>query len=87
MLAGVLAEVAACASVPEGAAFSEKLNRAAYTAGGLVAAGHLEETEAENVLKEVAEQARPGQDRRSALIIRSGLNAGARRPLPLGSRQ
>ncbi|MFD7474106.1 bifunctional DNA primase/polymerase [Streptomyces sp. NPDC059837] len=48
-LATLLAEVADCAAVPEGAAFSEKLNRAAYTAGGLVAAGHLSADEAERV--------------------------------------
>ncbi|MGW7417681.1 bifunctional DNA primase/polymerase [Streptomyces sp. NPDC054863] len=81
-----LAEVAGCAAVPEGAAFSEKLNRAAYTAGGLVAAGHLTQNEAENILKEVAEQARPGQERRYTPIIRSGLNAGSLRPLSLRSR-
>jgi hypothetical protein len=85
-LGKVLAEVAGCAAVPEGAAFSEKLNRAAYTAGGLVAAGHLTETEAGNILKEVAEQARPGQERRYNPIIRSGLSAGSRHPLSLGRR-
>ncbi|WP_244184600.1 bifunctional DNA primase/polymerase [Streptomyces cellostaticus] len=85
-LAAVLTEVAACAAVPEGAAFSEKLNRAAYTAGGLVAAGHLTATAAQQALTEVAEQARPGQERRYGPIIRSGLNAGSRRPLSLGGR-
>lgn len=85
-LAGVLAEVAACAALPEGAGFSEKLNRAAYTAGGLVAAGHLTEAEAERVLRETAEHARPGQERRCAAIIRSGLSAGRLRPLSLGGR-
>ncbi|WP_331765217.1 bifunctional DNA primase/polymerase (plasmid) [Streptomyces sp. NBC_01136] len=83
-LGTVLAEVAGCAAVPEGAAFSEKLNRAAYTAGGLVAAGHLTETEAGNILKEVAERARPGQERRYTPIIRGGLSAGSRRPLSPG---
>lgn len=86
-LSKVLAEVAGCAAAPEGAAFSEKLNRAAYTAGGLVAAGHLKENEAENILREVAERARPGQQRRYAPIIRSGLSAGALRPLSLGDRR
>ncbi|MEU0631017.1 bifunctional DNA primase/polymerase [Streptomyces sp. NPDC005989] len=86
VLTGVLAEVAACAAVPEGAAFSEKLNRAAYTAGGLVAAGHITEAEATRVLRDAAEQARPGQQRRCLAIIRSGLSAGLTRPLSLGGR-
>ncbi|MFF0745789.1 bifunctional DNA primase/polymerase [Streptomyces sp. NPDC004111] len=86
-LSKVLAEVAGCASAPEGAAFSEKLNRAAYTAGGLVAAGHLKEHEAETILREAAEQARPGQERRYGPIIRGGLSAGALRPLSLGDRR
>ncbi|MFD3700121.1 bifunctional DNA primase/polymerase [Streptomyces sp. NPDC058646] len=86
LLAAVLAEVVACAAVPEGAGFSEKLNRAAYTAGGLVAAGHLTETEARGLLREAAERARPGQERRSGAVIRSGLAAGALRPLSPGGR-
>ncbi|MFE3932000.1 bifunctional DNA primase/polymerase [Streptomyces albogriseolus] len=86
LLAPLLGDVAACAAVPEGAAFSEKLNRAAYTAGGLVAAGRLAPEEAERLLQEAAESARPGQGRRSAAIIRSGLNAGVRRPLHPGGR-
>ncbi|MEV6385876.1 bifunctional DNA primase/polymerase [Streptomyces sp. NPDC051773] len=85
-LASVLAEVAACAAVPEGAAFSEKLNRAAYTAGGLVATGQLGQDEAETLLRQVAEQARPGQRRRYGAVIRSGLSAGRRRPLTPGGR-
>jgi hypothetical protein len=85
-LASVLAEVAACAAVPEGVAFSEKLNRAAYTAGGLVAAGRLGQEEAEDLLRRVAEQARPGQERRYGAVIRGGLSAGRRRPLILGGR-
>ncbi|MEV8320926.1 bifunctional DNA primase/polymerase [Streptomyces sp. NPDC059900] len=82
----VLSEVAACATVPQGAAFSEKLNRAAYTAGGLVAAGHLSRDEAEQTLTDLAADVRPGQDRRCQSIIRSGLRAGERRPLALGGR-
>ncbi|MHC0433519.1 bifunctional DNA primase/polymerase [Streptomyces sp. O3] len=82
----VIAEVASCAQVPEGASFTEKLNRAAYTVGGLVAAGNLEHTAGEQALLEAAEQARPGQQRRAEHIIRSGMNAGARRPLDPGSR-
>ncbi|MFF4276095.1 bifunctional DNA primase/polymerase [Streptomyces sp. NPDC001536] len=86
VLGALLEEVAACAAVAEGAAFSEKLNRAAYTAGGLVAGGQLEVTEAERVLSEAAEHARPGQERRYAGIIRSGLTAGRMRPLSPGGR-
>lgn len=85
-LATVLADVAACAALPEGAGFSEKLNRAAFTAGGLAAAGHLTEQDAERILLETANLARPGQERHSAQIIRSGMTAGARRPLHPGSR-
>ncbi|MDI3423712.1 bifunctional DNA primase/polymerase [Streptomyces luteolus] len=81
----VLTEVTECAKTPEGAAFSEKLNRAAYTLGGLVAAGHLDQAEAEHVLLQAAEQARPGQTRRAEQIIRSGMSAGLRRPLEPGS--
>ncbi|MER7000750.1 bifunctional DNA primase/polymerase [Streptomyces sp. NPDC000410] len=87
VLTGLLAEVAACAALPEGAAFTEKLNRAAYTAGGLVAAGLLTEQEAERALQEAAAQARPGQERRYGTVIRGGLSAGRTRPLfPGGSR-
>ncbi|MEU6709689.1 bifunctional DNA primase/polymerase [Streptomyces wuyuanensis] len=86
VLASLLADVTACAAVPEGAGFSEKLNRAAYTAGGLVAAGHLARDIAERALEEAAEAARPGQSRRAAQIIRSGLNAGSTHPLQLGRR-
>ncbi|OEJ21528.1 DNA primase [Streptomyces agglomeratus] len=85
-LATVLAEVAACANVTEGAGFSDKLNRAAYTIGGLVAAGHLSQDAAEQTLREVAAMTRPGQDRRYDQIIRSGMTAGSRRPLDPGSR-
>jgi hypothetical protein len=85
-LAPLVAAVAACAAVPEGAAFSEKLNRAAYTAGGLVAAGLLGEAAAEHALTDAAHRARPAQPQRSAAIIRSGLSAGARRPLTPGPR-
>jgi hypothetical protein len=84
VLTGLLAEVAACGAVAEGAGFSERLNRAAYTAGGLVAAGVLAQVEAERVLAEVADHARPGQRRRCQAIIRGGLRAGARRPLAPG---
>ncbi|MCZ4101061.1 bifunctional DNA primase/polymerase [Streptomyces sp. H39-C1] len=85
-LATVLADVAACATTPEGAAFSEKLNRAAFTAGGLVASGRLTAEDAERTLLQTARTARPGQDGRCIPIIRSGMNAGARRPLHPGGR-
>ncbi|MFJ9041452.1 bifunctional DNA primase/polymerase [Streptomyces sp. NPDC102406] len=77
----LLAEVAACAAVPEGAAFTEKLNRAAFTAGGLAAAGHLDEQQARALLEETAARARPHQHVRNARIIRDALTAGAARPL------
>ncbi|MFE1272507.1 bifunctional DNA primase/polymerase [Streptomyces sp. NPDC058757] len=86
VLGTVLAEVADCASTPEGAGFSEKLNRAAYTVGGLVAAGHLDEHDGRTALLEAARHARPGQEQRAEAIIRSGMTAGARRPLTPGSR-
>lgn len=83
-LATVLAAVAGCASVPEGAAFSDKLNRAAYTAGGLVSAGHLTAGAAESALLAAALHARPTQERRALQIIRSGMSAGQQRPLMPG---
>lgn len=86
-LTGLLAEVAACAAAASGMGFSEKLNRAAYTAGGLVAAGHLSNPDAERLLAEAARAARPGQERRALQIIRSGLGAGMRSPLYLEGRR
>ncbi|MER7960250.1 bifunctional DNA primase/polymerase [Streptomyces sp. NPDC096030] len=85
-LTTVLAEVAECARATENTGFSEKLNRAAYTAGGLVASGHLSAQDAEAALMETARHARPGQERRAALIISSGMTAGGRRPLHPGRR-
>ncbi|MFD9337179.1 bifunctional DNA primase/polymerase [Streptomyces sp. NPDC060028] len=87
LLAALLADVAECAQVTEGAGFTEKLNRAAYTLGGLVAAGHLGLAAAEGALQETAEATRPGQAQRAAQIIRSGMAAGAQRPLHLGGRR
>ncbi|MFI9297585.1 bifunctional DNA primase/polymerase [Streptomyces gardneri] len=84
--ATVLAEVAACAATPQNAGFTEKLNRAAFTAGGLAASGHLTDQDAERILIETANLARPGQERRSVQIIRSGMTAGIRRPLNPGGR-
>ncbi|MEV0168937.1 bifunctional DNA primase/polymerase-like protein [Nonomuraea fuscirosea] len=76
----LIADVEACHLVPEGAGFSAKLNRAAYTAGGLVAAGYLTHDAALAVLIRAAQHARPGQERRFERIIGSGLAAGQRRP-------
>ncbi|MFG3001979.1 bifunctional DNA primase/polymerase [Streptomyces sp. NPDC048340] len=87
LLEALLAGIAACAQVTEGAGFTEKLNRAAYTLGGLVAAGHLGQAAAEGALRETAEATRPGQAQRTAQIIRSGMAAGAQRPLHLGGRR
>ncbi|MFB9520294.1 bifunctional DNA primase/polymerase [Streptomyces cremeus] len=81
LLDPLLAEVAACAAIPEGASFSEKLNRAAYTAGGLVAGGHFAEPQARELLTQAAQTARPHQPQRNSTIIDSGLVAGAIRPL------
>ncbi|MGW3149494.1 bifunctional DNA primase/polymerase [Streptomyces sp. NPDC001177] len=80
VLESLLAQVAACEPFPEGAGFTEKLNRAAFTAGGLVQGGHLAESEARVLLLEAAHRARPHQERRNAMIIDSALSAGAQRP-------
>jgi hypothetical protein len=80
ILEPLLLQVTARAAVPEGASFTEKLNRAAYTAGGLVQSGHLAESEARTLL-EAATHARPHQERRSLMIIDSALSAGTQRPL------
>ncbi|MEV4048471.1 bifunctional DNA primase/polymerase [Streptomyces sp. NPDC049744] len=82
----LIAEVAACGAVPEGAAFTEKLNRAAFTAGGLAAAGHLEESDVRALLEETADRARPRQHARNTRIISDALTAGATRPLHLQGR-
>jgi hypothetical protein len=83
-LGTVLAEVTACSAAPEGTGFTEKLNRAAYTAGGLVAAGYLTAPEAQHLLTEAALYARPHQERRIESTIRGGLAAGSLNPLHLG---
>lgn len=82
----LLGEVAECAAMPEGAAFTEKLNKAGYTAGGLVAAGHLDEAAARALLSDVAERARPWQSTRNDRIIDDALTAGAARPFLLQGR-
>jgi hypothetical protein len=81
LLEPLLAEVTACAAVPQGASFTEKLNRAAFTAGGLVAAGHLADTDVRDLLARAAHAARPHQPQRNTTIIDSALAAGATRPL------
>ncbi|WP_229914279.1 bifunctional DNA primase/polymerase [Streptomyces capitiformicae] len=86
-LAAVLAPVEACGQVAEGAGFSDTLNRAAYTLGGLVAAGRLTQAEAEQALKDTAAAARPGQEPRIEQIIRSGLAAGLTKPLHARGRR
>ncbi|MFF9819042.1 bifunctional DNA primase/polymerase [Streptomyces sp. NPDC014006] len=86
-LAAVLAPVEACGQVAEGAGFSDVLNRAAYTIGGLIAAGRLPQDEAEQALRDAAAAARPGQDRRIDQIIRSGLTAGLKNPLHASGRR
>lgn len=86
LLEPLLAHVEACASAPEGTAFTEKLNRAAYTAGGLIASGHLTEAQARNLLTTAADQARPHRSQHSLAVITSALSAGASRPLHLKGR-
>ncbi|MGW1564357.1 bifunctional DNA primase/polymerase [Streptomyces sp. NPDC002144] len=81
ILQPLLELVAACATVPEGAGFTEKLNRAAFTAGGLVQGGHVAETDVKTLLLEIANHARPHQERRNVSIIESALYAGKQRPL------
>jgi hypothetical protein len=80
-LASILAPVEACGRTAEGAGFSDTLNRAAFTIGGLIAADRLSREEGEQALRETASAARPGQERRSEQIIASGLAAGLQRPL------
>lgn len=86
LLATAIASVAECGRAPEGTGFSSVLNRAAFTLGGLVAVGTLTRDDAERLLRETAARVRPGQERRAAQIIHSGLAAGERHPLHPGSR-
>ncbi|WP_327188069.1 bifunctional DNA primase/polymerase [Streptomyces sp. NBC_01334] len=86
-LAAVLAPVEACGQVAQGAGFSDTLNRAAYTLGGLIAAGRLPQQEAEQALKDTAATARPGQELRIEQIICSGLSAGLKKPLHATGRR
>ncbi|MEU0374438.1 bifunctional DNA primase/polymerase [Streptomyces sp. NPDC006283] len=80
LLQPLIKAVHECATQAEGASFSEKLNRAAYTAGGLVGAGYLNQAEARQELTEAAHYARPHQTRRSETIIDAALSAGVSRP-------
>ncbi|MFJ5220727.1 bifunctional DNA primase/polymerase [Streptomyces sp. NPDC088354] len=77
----LLAAVDACATIPEGAGFTEKLNRAAFTAGGFSQGGRISLDEACQLLIDAADRARPHQAARNRQIIKSALAAGARRPL------
>ncbi|MFE6946522.1 bifunctional DNA primase/polymerase [Streptomyces chartreusis] len=85
-LSRLLEAVEACAAAPEGTGFTGKLNRAAFTAGGLVAAGRLSREEAVDRLTRAAESARPSQSARNNRTIRDGLSAGARSPLHVKGR-
>lgn len=86
VLEPLLADVSACAGTPEGAAFTEKLNKAAYTAGGLAGAGHLDEETVRALLREAAHTARPRQGPRNDRIIDDALAAGSARPFHLKGR-
>lgn len=81
ILAPLLDAVRDCAHTPAGAGFSEKLNRAGFTAAGLAAGGHISEAECLGLLAEAAEAARPAQSRRNQLIIDSAFRAGSSRPI------
>ncbi|MFE7752651.1 bifunctional DNA primase/polymerase [Streptomyces sp. NPDC057428] len=80
LLQPLIETVRECAVHAEGTGFTEKLNRAAYTAGGLAGAGHLNQAEARQELAEAAHYARPRQIRRNETIIEAAFSAGARRP-------
>ncbi|MFF8592466.1 bifunctional DNA primase/polymerase [Streptomyces sp. NPDC015220] len=82
----LIAQVARCADAPEGTAFTEKLNRAAYTAGGLVAAGHLDHAGVRDRLVRIAHHARPWQPVRNEAIVDDALAVGSARPLHLEGR-
>ncbi|MYR60327.1 DNA primase [Streptomyces sp. SID625] len=86
LLDPLIAQVAGCAAAAEGMSFSEKLNRAAYTAGGLVGAGHLEHAPIRDRLVRVAQYARPWQQARNETIVDDALAVGSARPLHLKGR-
>ncbi|MEW2290401.1 bifunctional DNA primase/polymerase [Streptomyces sp. NPDC047841] len=86
LLDPLIASVAECAAAPEGTGFTEKLNRAAYTAGGLVGAGHLDHATIRDRLVRVASYARPWQQTRNEKIVDDALAVGSVRPLHLKGR-
>ncbi|MEU6479319.1 bifunctional DNA primase/polymerase [Streptomyces sp. NPDC047017] len=86
LLDPLIAQVAGCVAASEGTGFSEKLNRAAYTAGGLVGAGHLEHAAVRDRLVRVAHYARPWQQARNETIVDDALAVGSARPLHLKGR-
>jgi hypothetical protein len=86
VISPLVTQVAGCAAAREGTGFTEKLNRAAYTAGGLVAAGHLDHGPVRDRLVRVANYARPWQQVRNEKIIDDALAAGSGRPLHLKGR-
>ncbi|MET7487032.1 hypothetical protein [Streptomyces sp. NPDC005538] len=85
-LTRLLDDVQACASASEGTGFTSKLNVAAFTAGGLVAAGRMSHIDAVTRLTQAAEAARPTQQGKITRTIHDGLKAGAARPLHLEGR-
>ncbi|MFD8260194.1 bifunctional DNA primase/polymerase [Streptomyces griseoluteus] len=86
VFAPLLEELVACGAATEGTGFTEKLNRAAYTAGGLAAAGHLEAAAVREDLLQAAHRARPWQTARNERIIDTGIAAGSARPLHVEGR-
>ncbi|WP_189282035.1 bifunctional DNA primase/polymerase [Streptomyces atratus] len=82
----LIAQIAQCAEAPEGTGFSEKLNRAAYTAGGLVGAGHLDHAAIRDRLIRIAHYARPWQQSRNEKTVDDALAVGSVRPLRLKGR-
>ncbi|MFD9287604.1 bifunctional DNA primase/polymerase [Streptomyces sp. NPDC060030] len=83
LLMQLAATVSECSAASEGTGFTEKLNRAAFTAGGLSAAGQLDESEVKQLLTAAAQAARPWQSARNEKIILDGFAAGAVRPFHL----
>ncbi|MGW3635208.1 hypothetical protein ACWD7F_34590 [Streptomyces sp. NPDC005122] len=83
MLDPLVEQVEQCRAAPEGTGFTEKLNRAAYTAGCLASAGHLDREAARDRLLQAANTARPWQTLRNERIIDDALTTGAARPFRL----